>query len=135
MTKVEISDIVIDATDPEGLANFWSQLLGLGVRGTEGPYVVLERRRDEEVGLSFQRVAGVKSGKNRVHFDVSSDDIAATKALVESLGGRRVPGYEEGGFLVMADPEGNEFCVVTFAQIEVDDQGRTNYLDDLDLGD
>ena len=34
----------------------------------------------------------------------------------------------------MADPEGNEFCIVTYGQIEVDDHGRTNYLDNIDLG-
>lgn len=133
--RAQISDIVIDAVDPDALALFWSQLLGLDVRGREGPYVVLERRRRDDVGLSFQRVTQPRLGKNRVHFDVSSEDIAATKALVESLGGRRVPGYEEGGLLVMADPEDNEFCVVSYTQTEVDELGRTHYLDFLDLGD
>jgi predicted enzyme related to lactoylglutathione lyase len=133
-SRVVIADIIIDASHPEELARFWSRLLDRAVQATKGPYVVLERDGRIDLGMAFQRVEEPKRGKNRVHFDVSSPDIPATKALIEAMGGRRVPGYEEGGFLVMADPEGNEFCVVPAAEIEVDRLGRATYLDGLGLG-
>lgn len=74
-----------------------------------------------------------KAGKNRVHLDIAATDLVVAKARVEALGGRRVEGYESGGFLVMADPEGNEFCLVPAAPIRFDERGRTDYLDELEL--
>ncbi|MDQ1481743.1 MAG: hypothetical protein QOI44_2604, partial [Actinomycetota bacterium] len=71
--------------------------------------------------------------KNRVHLDISAADVDATSHRIEALGGSRVEGYERGGFLVMADPEGNEFCVILKAPFELDDSGRADYLDDLNL--
>jgi predicted enzyme related to lactoylglutathione lyase len=126
---VEIADITFDCYDPERVATFWSLLLGRPIAGRKGPYVWLERGAD--VGLGFQRVAETKVGKNRLHLDVSGPDIGALKERVEDLGGHRVDGYDEGGFLVMADPEGNEFCVVPSEPVQFDDEGRTNYLERL----
>jgi predicted enzyme related to lactoylglutathione lyase len=140
--RLVVSDLIIDCCDPETLARFWSAVLGRPAGRRTGPYVALDRVADDDIGIGFQYVAGLepKSQKNRMHFDISAEDIAAedipaTVALVESLGGRRVPGYESGGFLVMADPEDNEFCIVSVAPVDVDDEGRTRYLEGLDLGD
>jgi len=130
--EVEIVDIIIDCADPESLASFWAELLALPIAGRKGPYVWLERS-GHAPGLGFQKVSHPKTGKNRVHIDVSASDIAATKLRIEALGGRRADGFEGGGFLVMADPEGNEFCVVPTAPFEFDEHGRTNYLDDTAL--
>jgi hypothetical protein len=55
------------------------------------------------------------------------------KGRIEALGGSRVDGYEAGGFLVMADPEGNEFCVIPVAPFHFDEDGRADYLDNLDI--
>jgi predicted enzyme related to lactoylglutathione lyase len=107
-----VSDVIIDAADTERVAAFWSALLGQAIEGRKGPYVWLGRG-DREVGLGVQRADGPGTGKSRVHFDVSVPDVVAAKAMIESLGGRRAEGYEDGGFLVMSDPEGNLFCVVT----------------------
>ena len=52
---------------------------------------------------------------------------------IEELGGRRIGGYESGGFLVMADPEDNEFCVIPDQPFNLDELGRADYLDTLDL--
>ena len=84
-------------------------------------------------GVGFQQVSPPKAGKNRVHLDLYASDVAAAKRRIEALGGRRVEGYESGGFLVMADPEGNEFCVLPSEPFELDEQGRANYLDDTEL--
>jgi hypothetical protein len=128
--NVVLTDIIVDCNDPENVAGFWSSLLQRPIEGRKGPYVWLARTNG--IGLGFQRVHENKQGKNRVHIDVSGPEIAQIKDRVEALGGSRVEGYDQGGFLVMADPEGNEFCVVP-EQFEFDDSGRTDYLDELNL--
>lgn len=128
---VEISDLIVDCSDPENVARFWSSLLQLPIAGRKGPYVWLAQPK-AGMGFGFQRVDEPKRGKNRVHFDVSGPDVGAVKRRIEALGGRRVDGYDDGGFLVMADPEGNEFCVVPEV-INLDDTGRAHYLRELDL--
>jgi predicted enzyme related to lactoylglutathione lyase len=130
--KVEITDIIVDCIDPERLAEFWSALLERPIKGRKGPYVWLTRSVGG-MGLGFQRVEEPKRHKNRVHIDISGPDIAGITVEIEALGGRRLGGYDEGGFLVMADPEGNEFCVVPEI-FSFDASGRANYLYQLDLG-
>ena len=70
--------------------------------------------------------------KNRGHLDISAPDIRAVKSRIEALGGQQMSGYEDGGFLVMADPEGNEFCVVSTGPIDFGEEGRTHYLETYD---
>jgi predicted enzyme related to lactoylglutathione lyase len=123
---MKINALIVDATDPERLAAFWSEMLDRAVVGRMGPYVWL--RREDGLGLGFQRTNEPKSGKNRMHFDVTSPDPAAEQRRVERLGGRRLEQYADGGFLVMADPEGNEFCVIPEGPFELDDEGRAHYL-------
>ncbi|MGB9995647.1 VOC family protein [Streptomyces pseudogriseolus] len=127
-SSAQINALIVDATDPERLAAFWSEVLGRPVVGRTGPYVWL--RRENGLGLGFQRTDAPKSGsgKNRVHIDVAAADPAAEQRRIEGLGGRRLEGYD-GGFLVMADPEGNEFCVIPAGPFELDDEGRAHYLD------
>ena len=129
-SSAEIADIIIDCSDPELVATFWASLLGRPIVGRKGPYVWLKSLRGA-AGLDFQRVAELKVGKNRVHFDISGSDIRAVKERIEALGGQQIDGYEDGGFLVMADPEGNEFCVVPAGPIDFDEEGRTHYFQDL----
>jgi predicted enzyme related to lactoylglutathione lyase len=121
--------VVVDCRDPERLAAFWSQLLERKVREGIGPYVFLEKGESDACGLAFQRVDEPRRGKNRVHPDLTCDDVRASAVLVEELGGSRVQGYEEGGFLVMADPEGNEFCLVPASGDNMDEHGNAHYLD------
>ncbi|GAA2410436.1 VOC family protein [Streptomyces glaucosporus] len=126
-TPVDISAIIVDCADPERLAAFWSRLLGRPVAGRTGPYVWLARGGGPLVG--FQRTAGPKTGKNRVHLDLASSDPVAERRRIEALGGRYLEEYAEGGFLVMADPEGNEFCVIPRGPVGLDGDGRAHYLD------
>ncbi|MFF7409107.1 VOC family protein [Streptomyces lydicus] len=125
-SPMRINALIIDAADPEGLAAFWSELLGRPVMGRTGPYVWL--RREDGLGLGFQQTAEPKSGKNRMHFDITSADPAAEQQRIEALGGRRLEQYADGGFLVMADPEGNECCILPEGPFELDDEGRASYL-------
>jgi predicted enzyme related to lactoylglutathione lyase len=124
--------IIIDCIDLDVATDFWCGLLGVEVSSRKGPYVFLRRPVKGGAAVGLQRVAEPKTGKNRVHIDLIADDVAAVARRVEELGGRRVTRYESGGFLVMADPEGNEFCVIP-PDFPMDDDGNVNYLDDLDL--
>jgi predicted enzyme related to lactoylglutathione lyase len=117
--ELEIGDIIIDCADPSSLASFWADLLGRPIAGSNGPYVWLKYSAHAP-GVGFQKVSRPKTGKNRVHLDLYASDVAAAKRRIEALGGRRVDGFESGGFLVMADPEGNEFCVLPSAPFELD---------------
>ncbi|MGO9872177.1 MAG: VOC family protein [Acidimicrobiia bacterium] len=129
---VRIHDITIDCSDPQQLARFWADILGRPVEGAKGPYVWLQRTEDAP-GVGFQKVSEPKVGKNRIHLDVAVPDVVRAKSQIEALGGWRVDGYEAGGFLVMADPEGNEFCVIPAAPFRFDKQGRADYLDHLEI--
>ncbi|APY84663.1 VOC family protein [Streptomyces alfalfae] len=125
-SPMRINALVIDAVDAERLAAFWSALLDRPIEGRTGPYVWL--RRENGIALGFQRTAGPTPGKNRMHVDISTPDPAAERQRVESLGGRRLAEYADSGFLVMADPEGNEFCVIPEGPVGMDDEGRAHYL-------
>jgi predicted enzyme related to lactoylglutathione lyase len=125
-TRLRITDVIIDSRDPERLAAFWSALLDRPVGARIGPYVFLEGA--DGPGVGFQRTDAPKTGKNRLHVDVSSPDPVAEVTRIEALGGRRPVEYADGGFLVMADPEGNEFCVIPEAGCDLDDEGRAHYL-------
>ncbi|WP_240805863.1 VOC family protein [Streptomyces sp. BPSDS2] len=124
--RMRINALIVDAADPERLAAFWSELLGRPIVGRTGPYVWL--RRENDLGLGFQRTEEPRRGKNRMHVDVTAPDPAAEQQRVEALGGHRLEGYADGGFLVMGDPEGNEFCIIPEGPFELDDEGRTDYL-------
>ena len=124
--------MILDCTDPERLASFWTELLDWQVTFRRGPYVAISRTDDfDDASWLFQRVAEPKSGKNRWHPDFRvTGDFEATINRIESSGGKRVPGYRDGGFLVMCDPEGNEFCLIPDGvSIEMDDDGNAHYLD------
>ena len=110
--------LVLDCADPDALAAFWAPALGYTHVGTAEAYAMLvpaEGRSGPK--LLLQRVPEPKQGKNRMHLDVETPDAEAKVAELEALGAKRVDDttYEEMGhrWYVMADPEGNEFCVCT----------------------
>jgi predicted enzyme related to lactoylglutathione lyase len=108
--------LVLDCADPERLASFWSAAVGYTTIGGAGTYVLLVDEERQRPKLLLQRVDEPKPGKNRMHLDVESDDVDGEVARLESLGARRLAdATEEHGsrWVVMADPEGNEFCVCT----------------------
>jgi predicted enzyme related to lactoylglutathione lyase len=121
-----ITDVIVDCVEPERVAAFWAELLGRPVGARIGPYVFLVR--GDGPGLGFQRAGTAKAGKNRVHVDISAADPEATARRVEELGGRRLEEYAGGGFLVLADPEGDEFCVLPEGEVGLDAEGRAHYL-------
>lgn len=108
-------ELVLDCADGERLAAFWSKALGYRRLGSAGNYVALVPVEGSSPKLILQQVTEPKTGKNRMHLDMLADDIEAEAVRLEGLGARRLrpePFAEHGSrWVVMADPEGNEFCV------------------------
>jgi predicted enzyme related to lactoylglutathione lyase len=112
-----VNGLVIDGADTMGLARFWAAVFGTSVDSVagDGHYVDLSPNGRAPL-LRFQRVPEAKTLKNRLHLDVEVDDVPLAIAEVEALGGSLVrPVATEYGwdFAVVADPEGNEFCVIS----------------------
>lgn len=110
--------LVVDCTDPEGLAEFWSPTLGYEKVRHFAQGTVLSRGGLGFPALFLQRVPEPKVSKNRLHVDIIEADIEAEAARLERLGARRLTdtlrealGDVVVNWIVMADPEGNEFCV------------------------
>ncbi len=111
--------IQIDCPDPERLAAFWAEVLATEIDFRLGEPLQFVNLPPAEAGgpsVSFQRVPEPKTVKNRVHLDLLVEDVDGASARVEALGGRRRDDHDfhEHGFSWrrMADPEGNEFCLV-----------------------
>ena len=108
--------LVIDCSDPDRLADFWTEALSYRRFGSAGQYrSIVPPSGSEGPKLIFQAVAEPKTIKNRCHIDLDADDIEAEAQRLAGLGARRLrpePIEEHGErWIVMADPEGNEFCV------------------------
>jgi predicted enzyme related to lactoylglutathione lyase len=107
--------LVLDCADPVALARFWSEALGYTTVGEAGNYVMLVDEDGVRPKLLLQAVPEVKATKNRMHLDVHVPDIEGEAARLESLGARRLERDARTEFgtnwVIMADPEGNEFCL------------------------
>jgi catechol 2,3-dioxygenase-like lactoylglutathione lyase family enzyme len=112
------TELVVDSRDPEALAAFWADVLGWrAVPHGDGDYWVAQRAGPVGPGpvLTFVRVPEAKAGKNRLHIDLnpSGCDQAAELDRLLALGARRADvGQGEQSWVVLADPEGNEFCLL-----------------------
>ncbi len=111
--------VCVDANDPDRLASFWAEALGWRRTHEEPDQVVLEPPAGSpEDGVApdllFLRVPESKQAKNRLHLDLRPGDQAAEVARLEALGARRVSvgQGDEVSWVVLADPEGNELCVL-----------------------
>ena len=116
--SISIQCIDIDARDPLALAGFWQAALGWR-RTYESPdEVVLEPPEGSPQDgvapdLLFIRVPDDKVVKNRLHLDLRPDDQAAEVARLLALGATHIDlGQGDVSWVVLADPEGNEFCVL-----------------------
>jgi predicted enzyme related to lactoylglutathione lyase len=116
---LQIGWLTIDTRDPKELGSFWKEALDLEV--------VFETESGDEYALSgkgrmgsnwnilFYRAPDEKKVKNRLHLDLIPDtDQEAEVKRLEQLGARRADiGQQDVTWVVMADPEGNEFCVLS----------------------
>jgi predicted enzyme related to lactoylglutathione lyase len=113
---LSLHHIVVDAHDLSALARFWAQVLDWRILSEREREVVIGPDETAPVGICFMPVTDRKSVKNRLHLDLTSgpEDRDAEIERILALGARRVD-IGQGGtesWTVLADPEGNEFCVV-----------------------
>ena len=110
---LSLGNITLDCARPTVVAAFWSEALGLPVdEGGHEFFASVGRDRPGPTML-FLAVPEPKSTKNRMHLDLVADDRRAEIERLVGLGATFVADKDEWGlsWSVMADPEGNEFCV------------------------
>ncbi|MCH0562860.1 MULTISPECIES: VOC family protein [unclassified Streptomyces] len=118
------TELAIDCADPRALARFWCAVLDYEVQDEEDGLVTIgppevpgggNGRGPVPPALTFARVPEGKTVKNRIHLDVSPADREQDEEVrrLLGLGARRADvGRGEESWVVLADPEGNEFCVL-----------------------
>lgn len=109
--------LCIDANDPLRLARFWSDVLDWGMSDEPQDGIVLLPSDDTGFRIRLLPTQDRKSGQNQMHFDLTSksiDDQHRIVARALELGARHADVGQRGdeGHVVLADPEGNEFCVI-----------------------
>jgi catechol 2,3-dioxygenase-like lactoylglutathione lyase family enzyme len=112
---VRLLAVTLDAYEPPRVAQFWARLLGREVVEDTGSAFL--PGHDTQLGLEFVPSDAEKVGPNRMHFHLTSatpDDQQQTVATALRLGARHldVGQRPEEGHIVLADPDGNEFCVI-----------------------
>jgi predicted enzyme related to lactoylglutathione lyase len=122
MVSLRLHEITIDCVDVSRVGTFWAALLGGDLFEPMPGWLRLPPATEGAPMLNFQPVPEAKVGKARVHLDLLADnleeqDVAIARVL--SLGGgetgeRHV--YPEGTVVVLADPEGTEFCLVAYGR-------------------
>src|SRR5262245_33908322 len=112
-----LSSVCFDANDPLGLARFWAGILRWEMADDLGDGVAILPGDDTGFGMRFTPTQKPKAGQNHMHFHLTStslEDQQQTVARALGLGGRHldVGQRPDEGHVVLADPEGNEFCVI-----------------------
>jgi len=111
---VRISNVTIDTNDLGAATAFWQGLTGYQAAGTGDGYAQLAPPGDG-VTLYLQVVPEPRQGKNRAHLDLTTGDLHGEVARAQGLGATEVARFVEGdagGWVVLADTEGNQFCIV-----------------------
>ncbi|MGH9215821.1 MAG: VOC family protein [Acidimicrobiales bacterium] len=112
-----VAAIVLDTPDPRTLAAFWTETSGWTIVGQGDNYAALARPDGIGPRLELIQVTDPKVAKNRVHLDVApfaGDDHAAEVSQIRDLGATPADvGQGEQTWVVLADPDGNEFCVLS----------------------
>ncbi|MGY1434906.1 VOC family protein [Streptomyces reniochalinae] len=111
---LSLHHLVVDAHDLPALARFWCRVLEWRVLSEKEREVIIGPSAEAGTGICFMPVTDAKSVKNRLHFDLAPDDQEAEVARLLALGARRLDIGQGGGrsWVVLQDPEGNEFCVL-----------------------
>ncbi|MGY6022896.1 VOC family protein [Streptomyces spinosirectus] len=112
---LEWEQLNVDAADPVALGRWWTEALGWVVVNDDAEEFEIRPEKDRLPGLIFAQVPEGKTIKNRLHLDFRPDDQDAEVARLLALGARRVDvgQGDEVTWIVLADPEGNEFCVLS----------------------
>ncbi len=110
---LEWEQVVVDARDPAALGRWWATALGWVVVNEDPEEFEIRPAADRMPGLLFVAVDEPKRHKNRLHLDFRPIDQDAAVARLLDLGASRVDvGQGAVSWVVLADPEGNELCVL-----------------------
>lgn len=110
---LEWEQVVVAANDPAALGRWWSEALGWVVVDEDPVVVEIQSEPGRLPGILFLKVEDAKAGQNRLHIDLRPDDQAAEVERLLRLGATTVDvGQGDVSWVVLADPEGNEFCVL-----------------------
>ncbi len=111
---IKIGSVVIDCTEYEPMERFWMAALHYVRRDLSPDDDVLCDPEGRGPNVAMQEVPETRSGKNRLHLDLYTDDPAAEVERLVALGATRFERDAEPGedFVVLLDPEGNQFCVI-----------------------
>lgn len=109
--------LCLDANDPLRLARFWAEALGWEINNESHDEIGLVPTDDTRFQILFEPVPEQKAGKNRIHLDLTTTSIDDQNETVErllKLGARHIDVGQgpDDGHVVLADPEGNEFCII-----------------------
>jgi predicted enzyme related to lactoylglutathione lyase len=112
-----ITSLCIDCTDAEGLASFWTQVLGWQVTERDPEGIRIQEAPDSRFAIDLLVVPdGPKRSKNRLHLDLNATDRTQEAELERLLAiGAQPVDIGQGddvSWHVLADPEGNEFCLL-----------------------
>ncbi|MFX4294260.1 VOC family protein [Streptomyces bohaiensis] len=111
--SLEWEQVVVHAEDPAALGQWWADALGWVVVYTSEHEFEIRATPDRLPGLAFIRINEGRKAKSRLHVDFRPDDQEAEVARLVAHGARRVDiGQGEQSWVVLSDPEGNEFCVL-----------------------
>lgn len=111
---LEWEQLNVDAADPVALGRWWAEALGWTVVNDSADEFEIRPEPDRLPGLLFAPVPEKKTVKNRLHLDFRPEDQRAEVARLLSLGARHADvGQGEQPWVVLEDPEGNEFCVLS----------------------
>jgi predicted enzyme related to lactoylglutathione lyase len=106
--------VIVDAKDPEALARWWANALAWVVVGEDDGEYEIRATPEQLPGLLFAHVPEPKTIKNRLHLDFRPADRDAEVERLLALGATRADvGQGDEPWVVLADPEGNEFCVLS----------------------
>ena len=112
--NLEWEQLVVDAADPAALGTWWQQALGWVVVNDDPEEFEIRPAPDRLPGLLFVRVPEPKADKNRLHLDFRPTERDAEVERLRSLGATGADvGQGDQTWVVLADPEGNEFCVLS----------------------
>ena len=117
MHRSRVCYFVIDVADLDRGTAFWTAALGAAeetVPASSRPIYRRLRLPDSGIRILLQKTGDAKTGKERMHLDLETDDVDAEVARLEALGATRWDHQAERGwdFWVLRDPWGNEFCVL-----------------------
>lgn len=111
---LEWEQVVVHSADPTALGQWWATALGWVVVHSSEDEFEIRPEPDRLPGLEFVRLDEGKKGKSRLHLDFRPDDQDAEVARLLAHGAQHVDiGQGEQTWVVLADPEGNEFCVLS----------------------